>query len=208
MVVFDMDGVLVEADSSWQFVHRKLNVDNSRNFTQFLDHQISYREFMEKDIDLWGSPSIHQIRSILDEIPLMRNAESTVTRLKKAGCTTAIISSGISLLADRVQQATGIDIVRANKVLANQEGVLTGKVVEVVDLLRKEAVLRNLASEQHTPLQRCAVVGDSIFDIPMFRAAELSIAFNTHDKRVKEAADVVVEGEDLGNIVPHLLLGE
>lgn len=78
IVVFDMDGVLVDTDSSWQFVHRKLNTDNSNNLKQFLNHKISYPEFMKKDIELWGHVSINTIRNILNEVPLMKGAKSTV----------------------------------------------------------------------------------------------------------------------------------
>jgi len=200
-----MDGVLVDIDSSWQFVHRKLNVDNSNNLKQFLNHQISYVEFMKKDIKLWGKANINTIKSILDEVPLMKNAKSTVAQLTKAGCKTAIISSGISVLAERIQQEVGIDVAFANEILANEAGVLTGKGVEVVNPLNKKAVLRKFASDQHTTPQCCAVVGDTIFDVPMFREAGFSIAFNTDDKQVRKAANVAVEGKDLKKILPHLV---
>jgi len=200
-----MDGVLVDIDSSWQFVHRKLNVDNSDNLKQFLNHRISYPEFMKKDIKLWRKANINTIKNILDEAPLMKNAKSTVAQLKKAGYKTAVVSSGISILAERVQRELEIDSVFANKVLAERSGVLTGKGVEVVNPLSKEAVLRKFASDQHTTPQCCAVVGDTIFDVPMFREAGFSIAFNTDDKRVRKAANVAVEGRDLKKIIPHLV---
>ena len=205
IVVFDMDGVLVDIGSSWQFVHKKLNVDNSDNLRQFLDHQSSYLEFMKKDIELWGKVNINTIKNILDEAPLMKNAKSTVAQLKKAGYKTAIISSGISMLAERVQQELKIDFMFANRIVADRNGVLTGKGVEVVNPLNKRAVLRRFASEQHTTPQCCAVVGDTIFDVPMFREAGFSIAFNADDKRVRKAANVAVEGRDLKKILPHLV---
>jgi len=205
IVVFDMDGVLVDIDSSWQSVHRKLNVDNSDNLKQFLNHQISYLEFMKKDMKLWGKANINTIKNILGEVPLMKNAKSTVAQLKKAGYKTAIISSGISILAERVQRELRIDFVFANRIVADRNGVLTGKGVEVVNPLSKEAVLRKFASEQHTTPQCCAVVGDTIFDVPMFREAGFSIAFNTDDKQVRKAANVAVEGKDLKKILPHLV---
>jgi len=200
-----MDGVLVDIDSSWQFVHKKLNVDNSDNLKQFLNHQISYREFMKKDVELWGKTNIDTIKNILDEVPLMKNAKSTLAQLKKAGYKTAIISSGISMLAECVQRGLEIDFVFANRIVADRNGVLTGKGVEVVNPLNKRAVLRRFASEQHTTPQCCAVVGDTIFDVPMFREAGFSIAFNTDDKRVKKAANVAVEGKDLQRILPYII---
>lgn len=115
IVVFDMDGVLVDTDSSWQFVHRKLNTDNSNNLKQFLSHEISYPEFMKKDIELWGHVSINTIENVLNEVPLMKGAKSTVAQLKRAGFKTAVVSSGISILAERVQRELEIDSVFANR---------------------------------------------------------------------------------------------
>jgi phosphoserine phosphatase len=205
IIVFDMDGVLVDTDSSWQFVHRKLNTDNSNNLKQFLSREIRYLEFMRKDIELWGRVSIGTLESILDEVPLMKGAKSTVAQLKRAGFKTAVVSSGISILAERVQRELEIDSVFANKVLADTSGFLTGKGVEVVNPLNKKAVLRKLAHDERTTPSRCAVIGDTIFDVPMFGEAGLSIAFNTNDKRVRKEANVAVEGKDLKKILPHLV---
>ena len=92
-----------------------------------------------------------------------------------------------------------------SRIAADRNGVLTGKGVEIVNPLNKEAVLRRFASDQHTTPQFCAVVGDTIFDVPMFREAGFSIAFNTDDKRVKKAANVAVEGKDLQRILPYII---
>ncbi len=51
----------------------------------------------------------------------------------------------------------------------------------------------------------CAVVGDSSYDIPMFKKAGLSIAFNSDENRVRKAADIVVNKKDLREILPHLM---
>jgi phosphoserine phosphatase len=135
----------------------------------------------------------------------MKGAKSTVAQLKRAGFKTAVISSGISILAERVQQELRIDFVFANRIVADINGVLTGKGVEVVNPLNKKAVLRKLAHDERTTPSRCAVIGDTVFDVPMFREAGLSIAFNTNDKRVMKEANVTVEGKDLKKILPHLL---
>ena len=37
MVVFDMDGVLVDIDSSWQLIHKAFNADNEENFQRYLE---------------------------------------------------------------------------------------------------------------------------------------------------------------------------
>lgn len=205
IVVFDMDGVLVDINSSWQFVHKAFNVNNQDNLRRFLNSEISYVEFMKRDIALWGNIHIDTVKSVLAKAPLMKGAKSTVSQLKKAGYKTAIISGGISILAERVRKELGIDYTFANKITVNENGMLTGEGEEVVNLLKKTAVLERLASKEKTTPRCCAVVGDSMFDIPMFEEAGFSIAFNTDDKRVREAADVVIEGKDLKKILPYFI---
>lgn len=205
IVVFDMDGVLVDVKSSWQFIHEAFGIDNSENVKRYVKGEITYRELMRRDIALWGKVNIDKIRSILSEAPLMPGATETFAGLKKAGLKTALISAGVSILADRLQEILGLDYIFANKVLTDQHGFLTGEGEETVGLLDKLSVLRKLVATEKISLEECAVIGDSSYDIPMFREAELSIAFNTNDSKVRNAADIIVEKKDLREILPCLI---
>jgi len=195
LVVFDLDGVLVDTKSSWQTIHEAFGVDNEENFQRYLRDEISFKEFMRSDIRLWKNININKIKSILDQVPLIKGAKETINALKKAGYKTAIISSGISLLADRVKNELGIDQSFANELLVNKNGYLTGEGKENVELLKKVRTLQRLAAIEGIATQQCAVVGDSVFDIQLFKKAGFSIAFNTKDHRVKEAANLAIEGK-------------
>jgi phosphoserine phosphatase len=205
IVVFDMDGVLVDIDSSWNCVHTALKVGKNDNLSRYLGGEINFRELMRRDIRLWGRINISAIEKVLDNLPIMRGAKQTVADLKRAGCYTAIISAGISILADRLQKTLGIDCSLANRLVVDENGVLTGEGEEVVPLLEKAAVFRRFVSKRRTKVDSCAVVGDSIFDIPIFEVAGLSIAFNTSDNRVKQKADVAIEEKDLRKVLPCIL---
>lgn len=202
-VVFDLDGVLVEVDSSWQAVHRAFDVDNEGNFRRYLQDVIDYREFMRSDIALWSNPTIEQVSAVLRELPLMRGARETLAALKATGYRTAIVSSGIALLADRVQEAMGIDYSYANRLHVDAHGRLTGEGDAVVEIDGKGTILKRLCSRLGFTLGECAVIGDSAFDIPMFEGVGLSVAFNPKDQAVVDAADVV-EAQDLRSIMPWL----
>lgn len=205
LVAFDLDGVLVESDSSWQALHDAFGVTNEENFQKYLRGEIDYKEFMRSDMRLWGSSSREEIKRILDQVRLMKGAKETINKLKKAGYKTAIISSGISLLADRVKGQLGIDCSYANKLLFDEKGRLTGEAEESVTLLNKDQILRRLAAGEGITPSECAVVGDSKFDIPMFNEAGFSIAFNPKDELVREAADSVIEEKDLEEILKFLV---
>jgi phosphoserine phosphatase len=208
MVVFDMDGVLVYIASSWSFVHSAFKVGKNDNLSRYLAGEIDFRELMRRDIRLWGRVHISAVERVLDKLRIMRGAKQTVAELKRAGCYTVIISSGISVLAERVQKTLGMDRSLANGLVVDENGMLTGEGEEVVPLLEKVTVFRQLASERRTKLENCAVIGDSRFDIPLFEEAGLSIAFNSNDEQVKRKADVVVEGKDLRKVIPCILKGK
>ncbi len=203
IVVFDMDGVLVDVKSSWQYVHEAFDTSNEENLRRYVNREISYKELLRRDIMLWGKIHVNKIKAILAQIPPMQGAKQTIDTLKKAGCKTAIISAGIALLADQLQRKLEIDYSFANTVLTDQNGILTGEGKEVVNLLNKIDIFRRLAIMEKTSTSNCAVVGDSVYDIPLFREAGLSIAFNTDDPRVKKAADFTVKDKDLTKILAY-----
>jgi phosphoserine phosphatase len=203
VVVFDMDGVLVDIESSWEFVHKAFGIDGRENFERYLRGEFDYREFMRKDIWLWGRVHVDQIRKILDQVPFMKGTKVTMDILRNSGYKTAIISSGLSVLAEKLQRKLGLGYVFANDLLVDNEGFLTGEGNPVVGLWNKEKVLHRLLKILEIEPEQCAVVGDSIFDISLFEMAGFSIAFNSRDERVMKSADVSIESKDLRMILPH-----
>lgn len=207
LVVFDLDGVLVDIDSSWQTLHRAFGVDNEVNFQRHLRGEIDYRAFMRSDIRLWGRPLAARVRGILEQVSLMPGAREVVAALRGRGVGTAIISSGVWLLAARVRDVLRIDHVLANRLLVDGAGRLVGEGEAVVTLRNKGVVFEELCGAVGVRPGDCAVVGDSRFDVPLFERAGLSIAFNAADPVVVAAADVVVGGKDLRGILPWVLGG-
>jgi phosphoserine phosphatase len=207
LVIFDLDGVLVPIDSSWQCVHRAFGKDNEENYRKYLMGEIDYEEFMRSDIALWEGASIGTVQAILDKVPLAEGARETVETLRENRIRTAIVSSGISLLADRIGRELGIDRVYANKLIADDSGQLTGEGVTIVSLKDKLSVVRQILEEERASPQECAIVGDSVFDFPDFGDIGLSIALNPQDEESKVKADVLVEGKDLRLLLPWLTSG-
>ena len=207
LVVFDLDGVLAPINSSWQYVHRAFGRDNEENYRKYLRGEMDYQEFMRSDITLWEGATIQSIQAILDDVPLADGALETVETLHKNGVRTAIISSGISLLADRIGRELGIDHVHANRLVVDDEGCLTGEGVTEVPLNDKLNIVKRILEEEGFSLQETAIVGDNVFDFPLFGDIGLSIAFNPHDEESEMKADVSIQGRDLRLILPWLISG-
>jgi phosphoserine phosphatase len=206
LVFFDMDGVLADTVSSWKFIHDYFGTSNDRSVDAYLKGKLDDLEFIQRDVSLWKTNgsyiTLDVLENILADISLMKGAEECITFLRKHKVTTVIISAGLNTLAQRVAEELGIDYVQANDVIINKQRVLTGKGILNVSLKHKDKTVKRVAQKLNIPLDNCAAVGNSCFDIPMFEVCGIGIAFNPEDECVKESSDIVIEGKDLKKIIP------
>jgi phosphoserine phosphatase len=208
LVFFDMDGVLLDTVSSWKYVHEHFGTTNERSILSYLRGDIDYLEFIRRDVSLWKQNGQHVTKQtlldIMNAIPFIDGAKECISYLKKHQIQTAIVTAGMTLLADRVARDLGIEYVFANEVSVGADGRLTGEGVLHVELTEKDRNIWELAEQLQIPLDACAAVGNSCFDIPMLEICGLGIAFNPEDDCVKTSADVVIEGKDLKKLIPVL----
>jgi phosphoserine phosphatase len=208
MVVFDMDGVLTDIQSSWKHVHDYFNTCNDESVDEYLKGNIDDAEFIKRDADLWrenGKPlKKERLGSILSDVPLMNGAKDCIKSLHDNNVKTAIVSAGIDVLAERVGNELGIDYIFSNGIKEDLDGYLNGDAIVGVRLMYKDKAVKKLAEETSIPIHNIAAVGNSCYDTVMFDVCGFSIAFNPDDECVKKAADFVVEGKNLAKIVPFL----
>ena len=208
LVVFDMDGVLADVESSWVFVHQRFGVNNEQSLHAYLRGEIDDLEFIRRDIALWRKKRAgideSAIARILDEVPLMSGAKETVAGLKKKGYRTAIVSAGIALLADRISRECGIDMYLANGLRTLPSGVLTGEGILNVKLMDKGEAVVKTADTLGVRLGDTVSVGNSRYDVTMFERTGTSVAFHPSDDYVRAHAKIVVEEGDLTMILKYL----
>ncbi len=208
MVAFDLDGVIVAERSSWEWVHRHFGVDNEEALDAFIDGRIDDVEFMRRDILLWLDKNpeltLEDISHILKSARVTEGSVETICALKEKGARTCIISGGIDLLADHIGTVCGIDKVLANGLEADENGRILGDGILRVKLRDKASALESVLEEFRISPENCAAVGNSWVDVSMFKIAGFSVAFNPLDDETRNAADVVVESDNLMDILPHL----
>lgn len=208
LVIFDMDGVLTNIISSWKYIHDFFNTSNERSVNDYLKGKIDDMEFIRRDASLWkenGKPiTKKRLFDILSDVPLMKGAKECISDLKSNGIKTAIVSAGLDILAEKVADKLGIDYVLANGLETDKNGRLNGIGILAVKLMYKDLAVKSLAEKQKIPLERIVSIGNSCYDIPMFEITGLGIAFNPGDECTREAADIIVEGNDLSKILPVL----
>jgi phosphoserine phosphatase len=209
LIVFDMDGVLTDIVSSWKYIHDHFKTSNERSVNEYLKGNIDDMEFIKRDVFLWKENgkliTKDTLVNILSNVPLMKGADECIKIINENGIKTGIVSAGLDILANRVSQELGIDYVLANGIRTDDEGRLNGVGILGVRLMYKDHALKTLAEQINFPLEKIAAVGNSCFDIPMFESASLGIAFYPWDDCTRKAADLIVEGKDLRNILPYLI---
>ncbi len=208
LVAFDMDGVLADTLSSWKYIHDYFKTSNERSVSDYIQGKIDDMEFIKRDASLWvenGRPvRIERLSEILSDIKLMDGAKDLVDRLKENNVKTAIVSAGLSVLADRIGKNLGIDFVYSNGVEVDKSGFITTKGVIGVKLMYKDETIRRISKDHDFLLENIASIGNSCFDVPMFDVTGIGIAFNPADSCVKKYADFVVENKDLRDVYPYL----
>lgn len=204
LVAFDLDGVLVDGEGSWNAMHRGLGTleQSRRNGEEFYSGKISFEEWARRDVELWRGVDVETIKEILYSIPLTKGIDKTMKTLRDKNYKIAIISGGIKTLADHVAELYDIDYVYGNDLLIKDSKV--AGIRHVVDFDSKGRILRDVAAREGLGSKECAAVGDYLNDIPMFREAGFSIAFNPKNPEVAAAADTVVWGNDLSLILRYL----
>ena len=208
-IAFDLDGVLVAERSSWEWVHKHFGVDNEEAYHQFMEGEIDDMEFMRRDVDKWRSKdpqvNIQTIADILKGAKLTKGCVETV-RILRDGCVgTGIVSGGIDLIANDIGEKCGVDHIIANGLEADENGILTGEGICRVPLLDKAKPLLQMLKIAGVRPEECAVIGNSIIDVSMFKVAAFSIAFNPIDEETIKAGDVVIHSDDLRDILPYLI---
>ena len=208
LVIFDMDGVLLDTVSSWRYIHEHFGTTNERSIIPYLRGHIDYLEFIRRDVSLWktNGEAVQKttILSVLSSIPYIKGVNDCLSYLRDHHVQTAIVSAGLTLLAEKVASELGIEHVFANEVIIGADGRLTGEGILHVELTHKDTTVRALADTLQVPLEACAAVGNSCFDIPMLETCGLGIAFNPEDTCVIENADIVIKEKDLRRLIPVL----
>jgi phosphoserine phosphatase len=204
LVVFDVDGTLVRAHS-WQFLHEALGTwsKGKRYFELFFTGRITYDEWARLDASLWRGSRVDQVKQIIKTIPYTYGAQETISTLKEKDFKVFLLSAGLSLVAERINEEIGVDGYLANDLIV-KEGFLTGEVKVNVSFYNKDEALSRVLPKWNLKMKDCIAVGDDPTIIPLFKKVGLSIAFNPVDEDIARHADVV-ESKDLRRILPYIL---
>lgn len=210
VVVFDCDGVLVDAVSSWRTLHDAFGTDNALNLNRFIRGEISDVEFMRSDIQMWKAVvnPIHRddLFRAYAGVALMPGAREVVAKLQDAGVFVAIVSAGVDLFVSSIASMLKVDDWIANGFVFDEEGYLTDEGVCRLHATGKGEIITKLLKMNDLDGARCVSVGDSEMDLSMMVEGSRFIGFNPTRDSSKEAFEDagvhVVNVKDLQAILP------
>ena len=207
-VLFDLDGTLTTVGSFWQHLHEVLGQwdgDAEEYQRRFLAGRIDYETFCRLDAGRWKGRRVADLRQVADAVPLRPGARELRNHLRSRGLKAGIVSTGLTLLADRVHRELELDFTIANR-LVTRGGRFTGEVKINVEHGRKDEAVELFCNQFGIPPRQVVAVGDSEGDLSMFRAVGFSIAFNPVSREVAEAASTSGRGDSLLDLLTHLPL--
>ncbi|WP_182355020.1 phosphoserine phosphatase SerB [Flaviflexus huanghaiensis] len=145
--------------------------------------------------------------SVLDRaragITLTEGAAELLDFAQSKGWPVYLVSGGFHDLIDTFVSGLPVAGVRANRLEIDGE-ILTGRVLgDIIGQQEKAHHLEDIARTEGVSTDETIAIGDGANDIAMVEAAGLGVAFGGSPALV-EAADIVLTGESLAELIPHL----
>lgn len=219
LLVFDVEGTLFQTlirlpgtniDSTiWQGIAHSLGDDavNEEVATHGRWHRGEYRNYLEwmKDTIL-----IHQkygltgaaFRKLIDSAQYCLNVRETFSRLDRSRFEPVLISGGFRELAARAQFEFGIShAFAACEYFFGPDDCLRGFNLLPCDFRGKIDFIQLMLREYGLSAQDWVFVGDGLNDVPIARAAPLSIGYRPHESLREVVTHVIDDFADLLSIV-------
>ena len=202
IVFFDCDGTLTKVKSSWEYIHKELNIwqNNADEYEKlFKEGRITYSEFCKKDALLWKGYKLSEMLKITKQIPYQEDAYKTVRILKNMGIFTVIISTGLSFVVDRVREELGINMSLSNELLT-KNGILTGETKINVEYNSKGYHVKRILKSMNIDRSEACAIGDGEDDKNMFQSVSLSIGFHPY-LCIKPFTTTIIENDSVIKMV-------
>ncbi len=204
LAAFDMDGTVLEDDSSWVAIHKHFGTSEvgTASLKLYSEGKIGYKEFMRRDISAWPKGVTRsEITEALSHYRVRKEAPETMARLRGMGVKVALVTSGIDILAQMVAVDLGIDHWIANGLVFDRKGILTGEGRGSVDPTRKDTAYLRFLDSIGINSKETIAVGDTIYDLAFLKSARLGFML-AHTTRVSDPE--IVHIDRLTDVFQHI----
>ncbi|NVJ98625.1 MAG: phosphoserine phosphatase SerB [Alphaproteobacteria bacterium] len=197
MILADMDSTMITVeciDELADFVGMKEKVAAITEAA--MRGELDFEGALKERVALLHGLKVADLQTCYDErIELMGGARTLVQTMKANGAYAVLVSGGFTYFTDKVANAIGFDMNRAN-ILGIEGEALTGKVVEpICGAATKLETLEEQSAKHGLGRDDILAVGDGANDIPMIEGAGLGVAYHAKPKTRAAAAAAVTYGD-------------
>jgi phosphoserine phosphatase len=203
LAAFDMDGTLIQGRLVFALADR---FNLSGKVTEIQSSGMLGHEQTKAIAALFEGLTKKDVQDAIESIPLVKNCEQAITKLKESGCKIGIISDSYTIAAGSVADRLQLDFVAANELemIGNK---ITGRVEmplgwEQIGCFCKISVckryhLEKFAHKFGVPIENTLAIGDTRSDICMVQRAGVGIAFMPKDAEIAKATNKIIRDSDL-----------
>lgn len=214
LIAFDMDSTLINiecVDEIADFVGCKAEV---AAITEAAMQGVitDFKDSLRQRVALLKGVTMADLERVYSErLRINPGAAELVRACQAAGLKTLLVSGGFTFFAHRVREQLGIDFVRANVLEVRSStncGELSGRLLDqawgdICDGAEKRRTMLEVASLLGIEPKQCIAMGDGANDLPMMRAAGLSVAYHAKPT-VRAQAQVAINQGGLDRLLEVL----
>jgi phosphoserine phosphatase len=201
LVAFDMDSTLINiecVDEIADVVGRKAEVAEITE-AAMRGEIADYKDSLRRRVALLAGVPEAALQKVYEErLQLNPGVENFVAACRAAGLKTLLVSGGFTFFSERIRHRLQLDFARANT-LGVAHGKLTGTLFDrpwgdIVDGAEKRRVLLEVCELMGISTEQAIAVGDGANDLPMMKAAGLSIAYRPKPAVLEQAMLSITSG--------------
>jgi len=198
LLVADMDSTMIQQECIDELADFAGVKDRVAAITErAMRGELAFEPALRERVAMLKGLPIGIVDKVIDErIRLMPGGPTLVATMRANGAYTCVVSGGFTAFTVRLAAMMGFDEQRANTLLTDAQGNLTGEVTEPI--LGREAKLETLVGlREKLKLRRedTVAVGDGANDVPMVREAGLGVAFHAKPALAAVAAARIDHGD-------------
>ena len=191
LLLSDMDSTMIGQECIDELAdHMGMKRQVAALTEQAMRGEIEFEQALRQRVKLLkGLPATAIDDVIENRIRLTPGARTLIATMRRGGAYTCLVTGGFSLFTKRIAGMIGFDENRANRLLVDDQGRLTGEVAEpIFGRDAKLATLVELTARLRLTAEQTLVAGDGANDIPMIQAAGLGVAYHAKPKVAAAAA--------------------